>query len=126
VVDYLQLMVAAGAGENRNSEIEQISRGLKKLAMDMQCPVIVVAQLNRGVESRNDKRPMMSDLRDSGAIEQDADIVMLLYRDEYYTKDLCREPGVAEVNISKHRNGPTGVVKLAWLPSFTRFDNLAY
>nr|WP_181374739.1 replicative DNA helicase [Polaromonas sp. E10S]AWD71949.1 DNA helicase DnaB [Polaromonas sp. E10S] len=126
VVDYLQLMVAAGAGENRNSEIEQISRGLKKLAMDMQCPVIVVAQLNRGVESRNDKRPMMSDLRDSGAIEQDADIVMLLYRDEYYTKDLCREPGVAEINISKHRNGPTGVVKLAWLPSFTRFDNLAY
>jgi replicative DNA helicase len=125
VVDYLQLMVGQGnRQENRQQEIAEISRGLKVLARDLDVPVLAIAQLSRAVEARHDKRPLLSDLRDSGAIEQDADMVMFLYRDEYYNPE-SDDKGIAEVIVGKHRNGPTGKVQLAWLEQYTKFASLA-
>jgi replicative DNA helicase len=125
VVDYLQLMVGQGnRAENRQQEIAEISRGLKVLARDLDVPVLAIAQLSRAVEARHDKRPLLSDLRDSGAIEQDADMVMFLYRDEYYNPE-SDDKGIAEVIVGKHRNGPTGKVQLAWMEQYTKFASLA-
>ncbi|MEG0919228.1 MAG: replicative DNA helicase [Anaerovoracaceae bacterium] len=125
IVDYLQLMDGEGRSDNRQQEITQLSRGMKQLAREMDCPVIVLSQLSRAVEQRPDHRPVMSDLRESGAIEQDADVVIFLYRDEVYHPEDTEKPGVCEVMISKHRNGPTGVVDVLWQSQYTRFANLS-
>lgn len=124
VVDYIQLMQVPGNKENRTNEISEISRGLKALAKELGVPVIALSQLNRGVEQRDNKRPRMSDLRESGGIEQDADLVALIYRDEVYNKE-TPDKGTAEIIIVKQRNGPLGVVKAAFLGQYTRFENLA-
>ena len=125
IIDYLQLMTGSGKrrGDNRQQEISDISRSLKVMARELNVPVIALSQLSRAVEQRPDKRPMLSDLRESGAIEQDADMVMFLYRDEYYNPD-TEDKGVAEVIIAKQRSGPTGKVKLAWIANLTKFGNL--
>lgn len=128
VVDYLQLMGSSSGrdsgAENRASELGAMTGALKSLAKEMQCPVIVLSQLNRSVEQRTDKRPMMSDLRESGAIEQDADIIMFIYRDDYYNKE-SKEPNIAEIIIGKHRNGEVGTIKMFFEKQHTRFENLA-
>jgi replicative DNA helicase len=125
IIDYLQLMSGSGkGGENRQQEISEISRSLKALAREMSAPVIALSQLSRACETRQDHRPMLSDLRESGAIEQDADVVMFLYRDDYYNKDTDM-PNIAEVIIAKQRNGPIGTVNLVWRPEYTKFANMA-
>lgn len=124
IVDYIQLMTGRSTAESRQVEVAEISRGLKILARELQCPVVGISQLSRNLEARQDKRPMLSDLRESGSIEQDADVVMFLYRDEVYNQDSV-DSGMAEVIVAKHRNGPTGTVKLAWIPRYTRFANMA-
>ena len=123
MIDYLQLMTGSGRPESRQLEIAEISRSLKGLARELNVPVIALSQLSRQVEQRPDHRPMLSDLRDSGAIEQDADVVMFLYRDDYYNHDSDKK-GILEVIIAKQRNGPIGTVELAWLPEYTKFANL--
>src|SRR4051794_33347652 len=124
VIDYLQLMSSGSNAENRVQEVSQISRSLKMIAGDLEVPVIALSQLSRAVESRTDKRPLLSDLRESGSIEQDADLVMFLYRDEYYN-DQSEDQGLAEVILAKHRNGPIGTEKLAFLKRFAKFADLA-
>lgn len=123
IIDYLQLMTGSGRTESRQQEISEISRSLKALARELSVPVVALSQLSRAVEQRPDHRPMMSDLRESGAIEQDADVVMFIYRDDYYNKDTDLK-GISEIIIAKQRNGPIGTVNLAWLPQYTKFANL--
>lgn len=125
VIDYIQLMRASSEKENRATELSEISRNLKALAKEMDVPVVALSQLNRSLEQRTDKRPIMSDLRESGAIEQDADIIMFVYRDEVYNEETTNDKGVAEIIIGKQRNGPIGTVKLAFRGEFVRFDDLA-
>ena len=123
VIDYLQLMQVAGGGENRATEISEISRSLKALAKELEVPIIALSQLNRSLEQRPDKRPVMSDLRESGAIEQDADVIIFIYRDEVYNPEDEESKGKAEILIRKQRNGPIGSVALTFLGQYTRFEN---
>lgn len=125
VIDYLQLMQSSGRTESRQQEISEISRSLKILSKELDIPVVALSQLSRASEGRSDKRPMLSDLRESGAIEQDADIVMFLYRDDYYNKD-TDEKNIAECIIAKHRNGETGTFKLGFQGEFSKFSNIEY
>ena len=124
IIDYLQLMSSGKRVENRQQEVSEFSRNLKLLAKELDVPVIAISQLNRSPEQRSDKRPMLSDLRESGSIEQDADMIMFIYRDEYYHND-SPDKGIAEVIIGKNRHGPTDTVKLAFQSEFTAFHNLA-
>ena len=123
IIDYLQLMTGSKRTDSRQQEISDISRALKEIARELEVPVIALSQLSRAVEQRPDHRPMLSDLRESGAIEQDADVVMFIYRDDYYNKDSERK-NVAEIIIAKQRNGPIGTVELVWLPNYTKFANM--
>ena len=125
VIDYLQLMTSGTTAENRVQEVSQISRSLKVLARDLETPIIAMSQLSRAVEQRHDKRPILSDLRESGSIEQDADIVTFIYRDDYYNPEDSPDPGVAEVIVAKHRNGPTDKVKLSFISQYAKFADLA-
>ncbi len=123
IIDYLQLMSGSGRSDSRQQEISDISRSLKALARELEVPVLALSQLSRAVEQRPDHRPMLSDLRESGAIEQDADVVMFIYRDDYYNKD-TEKKGIAEIIVAKQRNGPIGTVELVWLPEYTKFANM--
>jgi replicative DNA helicase len=123
IIDYLQLMRGSGKAENRQQEISEISSSLKSLAKELNIPVIAVSQLSRATEQRADKRPQLADLRESGSIEQDADLVLLLYREEFYKKEEIENKGVAELIIAKQRNGPTGTIKLTFLEKCMRFEN---
>jgi replicative DNA helicase len=125
IIDYLQLMTSGTTVENRVQEVSQISRALKILARDLDVPIMALSQLSRAVEQRHDKRPILSDLRESGSIEQDADLVAFVYRDEYYNPEETESAGIAEVILSKHRNGPTGLEKLAFQKRYARFADLA-
>ena len=123
IIDYLQLMSGSGKNDSRQQEISDISRSLKALARELGVPVLALSQLSRAVEQRPDHRPMLSDLRESGAIEQDADVVMFIYRDDYYNKD-TEKKGIAEIIVAKQRNGPIGTIELVWLPEYTKFANM--
>ena len=122
IIDYLQLMSGSGRTDSRQQEVSEISRSLKKLARELDVPIIALSQLNRAADSREDHKPVMSDLRESGAIEQDADVIMFIYRDDYYNKESTK-PGIADIIVAKQRNGSTGTVELVWMGKYTKFAN---